>query len=96
MLHTLVLLRDAVRIITEQKKMGEILEDFIQAIILFTTLPLDIVFDFYILCSERLQSLNASAFSLGFGFVRFFSSQHMDWEVQMWLVTQLKIYYPPI
>lgn len=96
MLHILVLLRDAVRIITEQKKMGEILEDFIQAIILFTTLPLDILFDVYILCSERLQSLNASAFSSGFGFVRFFSSQHMDWEVQMWLVTQLKIYYPPI
>lgn len=55
MLHILVLLRDAFRIITEQNKMGGTLEDHTQAIILFASLPLDIIFYFYILCSERLQ-----------------------------------------
>lgn len=42
MLHILILLIDAFRIIAEQNKMGRTLEDLIQAIILFTNLPLDI------------------------------------------------------
>lgn len=55
MMHILVLLGDAFRIITEQNKMGGTLEAFMPAITLFTNLPLDITFDFHILCSERLQ-----------------------------------------
>lgn len=55
MLHIFALLRDAFRITTEQNKMDGTLEDLTQAIILFTSLPLDIIFDLYILCSERLQ-----------------------------------------
>lgn len=42
--------------------MGGSLEDFIQAIILVTNLPLDIIFDFYILFRKTAKKLNAFAF----------------------------------
>lgn len=74
MLHALVLLRAAFTIITQQNKMGGKLEDYsIQAITLFTNLSLVIIFDFYILCSQRLQK---GEMLLPFSFVSF--SQYTD------------------